>query len=328
MAARMRAAIVGFGMMGQIIARDLIGRGGSVVAVIDPAKDLPDRVEESLGKIQSTRPTLFSQFPQVSQLDIDVVIHSFATNLRDCEGVALACAQENINVATIAEDAFDPFFDDDDIVIAKRLDQAFKKAGCSFIASGVQDNYLYRIPLSLYQAHAGIARIDIANIADLAMIGPAVFSQMPIGLTEGEARKAIEEPMPGRVCFDVAIRPFVRRIGRRVVQVQNHLDLCLAEESFHVARHGISIEKGRVCGIVEKTHIVLDDGMQIDLALIARFPLPGTAAYFRYNLYGEYPSTLNVEPFHGAMATCSSVVSRALELKDAPPGFISVDQLR
>lgn len=322
----MRVAVFGFGAMGQRATRMLLAKGVQIVAVIDPAPDLAQRVSQVFAH-QTTWPQVYAALPDLAPLQLDVALHTFATQLADIESVALACAAARINVASIAEDAFEPFFDDADLPIARRLDAAFRDARCSLIATGVQDNFLYQMPLALIRACEQVTRVRICNIADLSKLGPTVLQHLPLNAHPDDCREICENASGQRFCFDVAARPLIRRLGRRVISAHNEIRLLVSEQGLYCSELQLQIEPGRVYGLEEFTRLQLDDGSQVELALRPCVLGEGEQAYQRCEVDCVSPISFNVEPFDGAMLTCAALVSRALELAGAPHGFISVDQL-
>lgn len=322
----MRVAVFGFGAMGQRTTRMLLDKGVQIVAVIDPAPDLGLRVSRVFAG-QATWPRIHAELPDLAALHLDVALHTFATQLADIEQVALACAAARVNVASIAEDAFEPFFEDADLPIARRLDAAFRDAGCSLIATGVQDNFLYQMPLALIRACEQVRRVRICNIADLSKLGPTVQQHLPLNAHPDDCRAFCESAGDQRFCFDVAARPLIRRLGRRVVSAHNEVRLLVSEHGLYCRELKLRIDPGRVYGLEEFTRLELDDGSVIELALRPCVLGEGEQAYQRCDVDCISPISFNVEPFDGAMLTCAALVSRALELAQAPRGFISVDQL-
>lgn len=322
----MRVAVFGFGAMGQRATRMLLAKGVQIVAVIDPAPDLAQRVSQVFAH-QQAWPQVCTTLPDLAPLHLDVALHTFATRLGDIESVALACAAARVNVASIAEDAFEPFFEDDDLPIARRLDTAFRNAGCSLIATGVQDNFLYQMPLALIRACEQVTRVRICNIADLSKLGPTVLQHLPLNAHPDDCRALSEGAGGQRFCFDVAARPLIRRLGRRVISAHNEIRLLVSEHGLYCSELNLQIEPGRVYGLEEFTRLTLDDGSQIELALRPCVLGEGEQAYQRCEVDCVSPISFTVEPFDGAMLTCAALVSRALELASAPHGFISVDQL-
>ena len=322
----MRVAVFGFGAMGQRATRVLLAKGVEVVAIVDPAPDLVQRVSAVFAE-QAVQPEVHLTVPDLAQLQLDLALHTFATQLVEIESVALACAAAGVNVATIAEDAFEPFFIDADLPIAHRLDAAFREARCSLIATGVQDNFLYQVPLALIRACEQIRQVHISNIADLSKLGPAVLQHLPLNARPEDCHEICDSPSGQRFCFDVAARPLIRRLGRQVISMHNEIRLLVSEHGLYCSELDLQIEAGRVYGLEELTRLELDDGSHIELALRPCVLGDGQQAYYRCEIDCVSPISCTIEPFDGAMLTCSALVSRALELADAPHGFISVDQL-
>ena len=322
----MRVAVFGFGAMGQRATRMLLAKGAQIVAVIDPAGDLPQRVSRVFGQAYPW-PQTHAVMPELEPLLLDVALHTFATQLVDIEPVALACAAAGVNVASIAEDAFEPFFADAHLPVALRLDSAFREARCTLLATGVQDTFMYQMPLALISACEQVRHVRICNIADLSKLGPTVMQHLPINARPEDCRELCDNALNQRFCFDVAIRPLIRRLGRTVISSHNELRLLVSEHGFYCAPLQLPIEPGCVYGLEEFTRLRLDDGSQFELALRPCVLGDGQQAYQRCDVDCASPISFTVEPFDGAMLTCAALVSRALELADAPRGFISVDQL-
>lgn len=142
-----RVIIYGAGMMGCLAARYAQEKGAKIVAfyrrsAIDGAsirREFPDAA-------------FCTPDVPLARHAADLVLMTHCTRLRELEPAAMAAAAAGLDVLTIAEHAYEPFYDDGDLPYARAIDLAFKAAGKRLVSVGVQDSFWFAQPMAFLSA--------------------------------------------------------------------------------------------------------------------------------------------------------------------------------
>lgn len=319
-----RVIIYGAGMMGRLAARYAQQKGAKIVAfyrrsAIDPA-------------------TLDAEFPDaafctpdmpLSQHAADLVLMTHCTRLKDLEPAAMAAAEAGLDVLTIAEHAYEPFYNDADLPRAQAIDLAFKAAGKRLVSVGVQDSFWFAQPMAFLSAVQSFQRIEGRCTADLSLFGYASAPPAYIGISADTfLAQGYDIADLDRGTFEVALRPLIRALGRGIVKLERSYRPIIATTPIALPLCGISIAQGQTRGRAEVASFTLDNGAVI-CGIFERCYMPdGEQAMNEWRVEGLPSMNMRSDNFQGDVITSAALVNRIGDLKAAPAGFLSVDQLQ
>lgn len=322
----MRVVLFGVGAMGKLIAQMLDEDRIELVGAVDPfhaGKSLDQLTGIPAYEGVIVRDTA----ADIAELGAVIAIVTVGSSLESIAQVAEQCAELGLDVITLAEDVFDPFFSDDALPIARRLDRVFKTAGRTLVATGVQDVFLFDLPRALLGATRRVSALKLENWADLKTLGPVVSDSLPIGLDPSEAVLKLQEAGEARICFDAAVRPLLRTLGAKIQSVHNERTCVIAESTLDIPERAIHILPGTVRGVKETTRMLLAGSVTAEFSLVVAFLEEGEETFNRWEIRGEPDVSAQTKPFHGDAITCATLVNRLVLLANAPAGFIDVSQL-
>lgn len=319
-----RAIVYGLGSVGRVTTRYLHEKGVEVVAAYVRTIEGKDFSAPELAGVEICQPHIsFEKF------GADIVLMTHCTRLADLYEPAIKAAKAGLNVVTIAEDAFDPFFYDDDTPLARELDTAFRAAGKTLVSVGVQDTFWFAQPLAFLSSVQKADRLVGRNICDLGAFGTVGSHDEEIGLTpEAFRAKGFGQAAGHRGIFDVALRPLVRALGLTVRSVRTEVEPVLAETDMPHAKTSRPILAGTTCGSMEKVVMELEGGLVIEGQFIMQHLLEGGTAFNEWIVEGTPSMNMRTDNFLGDIITPASLVNRVRDTLDAAPGFLSVEQLK
>ena len=322
----MRVVLFGIGAMGKLIAQMLEEDGVELVGAVDPFH-AGKSLEQLTGIPAYENVIVRDKAARIAELGAVVAIVTVGSSLELIAQVAEQCAELGLDVITLAEDAFDPFFSDDTLPLARHLDRVFKAADRTLVATGVQDVFLFDLPRALLGATRRVSALKLENWADLKTLGPVVSDSLPIGLDRSEAVRKLQEAEEARICFDAAVRPLLRALGAEIQSVHNELTCVIAQSTLDIPECGIHILAGTVRGVKETTRMLLAGSVTAEFSLVVAFLEEGEETFSRWDIKGEPDLSAQTKPFHGDAITCATLVNRLVLLAQAPSGFIDVNQL-
>lgn len=323
MARPLRAIIYGLGTTGRMSAAYLRDKGVDVVAAYVRTIEGKDFSAPELKGVQICQPHVpFETF------GADILVSTHCSTLADLREPALRAAAAGLDVVTIAEDAFDPFYPDAATPVARELDAAFRAHGKTLASVGVQDTFWFAQPLSFLTAVQRLTRLTGVNVADVSKFGTAVRHAKVLGLTADEFRaQGFGAPTERRGVFDTALRPLIRALGLRVETVTVTNEPVLAEADLYVPRFDKHVPAGTACGSMERAVFTLTGGIVVEGQFMKRFLPEGVTAWNEWIVEGTPSMNLRTDRFRGDVITCASLVNRVRDVIDAAPGFLGVDDL-
>ncbi|MBN9256038.1 MULTISPECIES: hypothetical protein [unclassified Mesorhizobium] len=319
-----RAIVYGLGTMGRMTTKYLREKGVDVVAAYVRTTEGKDFSAPELQGVRICRPD-----EPFEPFGADIALMTHCSRLADLFEPAAKAARAGLDVLTIAEDAFEPFYIDSETARARELDAIFRANGRTLASVGVQDTFWFAQPLSFLASVQRLDRIIGRNICDLSAFGSAGQHAGQMGLTADEfhaqGHGAVSDH---RGIFEVALRPLCRALGLAVLSTKVTNEPVLAEADMPVARLGRTIRKGTTCGMMERVVFELQGGVVAEGQFIMRFLPEGEGAFNEWVVEGLPGMNMRTDNFHGDVITCASLVNRVRDVMDAEPGFLSVDQLR
>ncbi len=319
----LRVIVYGLGTMGRLSAAYAHAKGARIVAVYMRNTAGKDFSAPELAGAEICTPDV-----PFEKHDADVMMITHCTTIDDLHDSASRAARAGLDVVTIAEDAFEPFYPDAEITRCRELDALFRSHGKTMVSVGVQDSFWYAQPMAFMSCAQEVRRLTGRNTCDLSLFGTAGSHSHAIGLTAEEFEAGgHSKPGEGRGIFEVALRPLVRGLGLRVTGTTVEQLPVLAEEDIEIPELGVSIRKGTTRGHAEKVVFTLDNGMIAEGEFHMCYMHKGETPYNEWRIEGTPTMNMRSDDFHGDIITCAALVNRIPDVIAAAPGFLSVDQL-
>nr|WP_246748818.1 hypothetical protein [Rhizobium setariae] len=319
-----RAIVYGLGSVGRVTVRYLQEKNVEVVAAYVRTIEGKDFSAPELSGVEICQPHVpFEKF------GADIVLMTHCSHLADLYEPAVRAAKAGLDVVTIAEDAFEPFYIDHETPVARELDAIFRANGKTLVSVGVQDTFWYAQPLSFLASVQRVDRLIGKNICDLGAFGSVGGHGDQIGLTKDEFYAGgHDKPSGHRGIFEVALRPLVRAMGLGIKSTKVDNEPILAERDMPHARTERPIKAGTTCGFMERVVFELEDGVTAEGQFIMQHLPEGATAFNEWIVEGVPNMNMRTDNFLGDVITPASLVNRVRDTMDAEPGFLSVDQLK
>lgn len=319
----LRIIVYGLGTMGRMSAAYAHAKGAEVVAVYMRNTAGKDFSATELAGAEICTPDVPFEKHQA-----DLVLITHCTTIDALYEPASKAAKAGLDVLTIAEDAFEPFYLDDEVERCRTLDALFRTHGKTLASVGVQDSFWYAQPMAFLSSAQKVTRLAGRNTCDLSLFGTAGSHSHGIGLTPEEfVAGGHAEPGEGRGIFEVALRPLVRGLGLRVVSSTRENLPVLAEEDINIPEQNIAIKAGTTRGHAEKVVFTLSNGMVVEGEFHMCYMHKGETPYNEWVTEGTPSMNMRSDNFHGDVITCAALINRIPDVLAAPAGFLSVDQL-
>jgi 2,4-diaminopentanoate dehydrogenase len=318
-----RAIVYGLGSVGRMTTRYLREKQVDVVAAYVRTVEGKDFSAPELSDVDICQPHVpFETF------GADIVLMTHCTHLADLYEPAVKAARAGLDVVTIAEDAFEPFYSDADTPTARELDAIFRSHGKTLVSVGVQDTFWYAQPLAFLASVQRIDRLIGRNICDLGAFGTVGGHGDQIGITADEFyANGYDKASGHRGIFDVALRPLIRALGLAIRSNSTVNAPVIAVADMPHAKTQRPILAGTTCGFIEKVVFKLENDVTIEGHFILQHLPPGETAYNEWIVEGTPSMNMRTDSFLGDIITPASLVNRVRDTLDAPPGFLGVDQL-
>lgn len=319
----LRIIIFGYGTMGRLSARYAHEKGAEIVAVYMRSTAGKDLSAPEINGAEICTPEV-----PFEKHEADLVLVTHATSIEALNEPARMAAEAGLDVLTIAEDAFEPFYRDGEIGRCRELDALFRMHGKTMVSVGVQDSFWYAQPMAFLSSAQKIERLRGRNTCDLSLFGTAGAHSHGLGLTPEEfIAGGHDKVQKGRGVFEVALRPLARGLGRRIVDSKVENLPVLAEDDLNLPHVGVSIRKGRTRGHAEKVTFTLDNGTILEGEFHMCYMPEGETPYNEWVIEGVPSMNMRSDNFRGDIITCAALVNRIPDVFAAEPGFLSVDQL-
>lgn len=319
----LRIIIFGYGTMGRLSARYAREKGAEIAAIYMRNTTGKDFSAPEIQGAEICTPDVPFERHQA-----DLVLITHATSIEALYYPAKMAAEAGLDVLTIAEDAFEPFYQDDEVTRCRELDALFRMHGKTIVSVGVQDSFWYAQPMAFLSSAQKVERLRGRNTCDLSLFGTAGGHSHALGLTPDEfVAGGHHEAHEGRGIFEVALRPLARGLGRRVVDSKIVNLPILADGDLDLPDVGVSIKNGTTRGHAERVTFTLDNGTILEGEFHMCYMPKGETPYNEWVLEGVPSMNMRSDNFHGDIITCAALVNRIPDVLVAKPGFLAVDEL-
>jgi 4-hydroxy-tetrahydrodipicolinate reductase len=315
-----RVALVGLGPIGAAVAGQLLSRKGFriVGAVdVDPLKVGRDagRVMELDRPLRVTVASAIGRTLKAARPDVAVVCTS--SSLRQVLPQLEEVLKQRVPIVTTTEEAAYPA--PADRRLARRLDEAARKARVAVLATGVNPGFLMdALPIALTALCERVDRVEVRRVQD-ARIRRLPFQQkIGAGLTTEQFERGVRAGTLRHVGFAQSLHMIAAALGWKVERVTDEVRPQVAEAA--VASELLAVDPGYVCGLVQEGTAYVDGEPRIALRLEAYLGAPGP--YDSVLIEGSPRIHSRIEGgVHGDIATASMTVNSIPAVIGAAPGF-------
>ena len=246
-----RVLHVGLGPIGAAVAKQIAARRGfrivgavdidplkigqDVGDVIDWKRKLRVKVGVDIGKtIKASKP--------------DVAVLCTSSSLKGILPELLEVLKHRVPVVTTTEEAAYPRKANSEL--AKRIDQAAKKAKVAVLGTGVNPGFtMDALPIALSAVCERVDRVEVRRVQD-ARIRRLPFQQkIGAGLTLEEFQRRVESGGVRHVGFTESIQMIGDAMGWKLDKITDDVAAKIADQA--VSSEWLSVASGQVCGIIQ-----------------------------------------------------------------------------
>ena len=327
MATAIRVVQIGLGPIGAAVARQVASRKGFqlVGAIdIDPNKaglDLGDVIE--LGrKLRVKVTTDIDQTLKATRPDVAVICTG--SSLKAVMPQFEAVLKRRVAIVTTTEEAAYP--GPSSRRLAKRLDEAARKAKVAVLATGVNPGFtMDALPIALSAVCERVDRVEVRRVQD-ARIRRLPFQQkIGAGLTAAQFARKVEDGSVRHVGFAQSIQMIADALGWRLDRITDDVKPVFAEKT--VASELLAVDKGYVAGIIQDGAGWVKGEPKISLRLEAYLGAP--ESYDSVLIEGSPRIFSKIDGgVHGDVATASITVNSIPAVIGAAPGYRTMRDMR
>ena len=322
-----RVLHVGLGPIGAAVARQIAARKGfkivgavdidplkiglDVGAVIGAGRKLRVKVGVDIGKtIKASKP--------------DIAVLCTSSSLKGVLPELLEVLKHRVPVVTTTEEAAYP--QKANRVVAKRIDEAAKKAKVAVLGTGVNPGFtMDALPIALSAVCERVDRVEVRRVQD-ARIRRLPFQQkIGAGLTPEEFQRRVETGSVRHVGFTESIQMIGDAIGWKLDKITDDVSSMTAEKA--VSSEWLSVAAGQICGIIQDGVGYVKGEPKVTLRLEAYLGAP--ESYDSVLIDGTPRIYSKIDGgIHGDIATASITVNSIPAVISAAPGLRTMRDMR
>jgi 4-hydroxy-tetrahydrodipicolinate reductase len=322
-----RVVLVGLGPIGAAVAKQLAERKGFQIvgAVdIDPlkiGKDAGDvmeigrrlrvRVSDDIGKtIKATRP--------------DVAVICTSSSLKRVMPQFEEVLELRVPIVTTTEEA--AYAAPANRRLAKRLDEAARKAKVAVLGTGVNPGFLMdALPIALTSVCERVDRVEVHRVQDARVRRLPFQQKIGAGQTAEQFKRGVDNGTLRHVGFTESIHMIAAALGWKLERVVDDITPKMADRP--VASELLAVDPGYVSGIIQDGVGYVKGEPRIRLHLEAYLGAP--ESYDSVLIEGSPRIYSKIEGgVHGDIATASMTVNSIAAVINAPPGFRTMRDMR
>ncbi|HEY5855631.1 MAG TPA: hypothetical protein VIW24_16685 [Aldersonia sp.] len=315
-----RVAIVGLGLQGTSIARLLADLGHRIVGGVDIAADKIGRPLCEVVGLPTGVDVAVTGSPHelLDALDTppDIAVLTAAVGVDVVFEQARHFIRHGVDVVTLHQDGFTP-----DPAWTDELHRLCTAHGASFLATGVQDIWWVQLPALVAAASQHIRKITFSHTVALDSLSDAVAQEIGIGATPEEFARVAAAAQAQPSVLGGPMREAARRIGATAQTVHETYDPQLSDTAVRWNDGANVIPVGNAIGTRETVRFATDRGIDFE-GVIQVVPIAIEEASFSLSITGQPDLHLEITPFPGEDLTNTGLISRILDVVEAPPGVL------
>ena len=323
-----RVLIYGVGSIGSRIVRLLLKkRGLKIVGAIDAS---PEKIGKDLGQVAGVERELGIIVSEdsddlLSDVNAKVAIHATSSFLRDVYPQITRLITHGMNVISTCEELSYPHIVDE--TLASQLDDLARRYGVTVLGTGINPGFLMdTLPIVLSAACQEIRHIRVERVIDASKRRLPFQKKIGVGLPPDEFKSMISK---GRITGHVGLRQSIAMIAEALKLdlegiVEEKVKPIIADRT--VESHGVKVDEGRVLGLMQVAHGIVNGENFITLIFKA---FVGADEYDSIRIDGVPEINQRISPcIHGDLATAAIIVNSIPKVINAPPGLKTMKDLQ
>lgn len=328
MRSKFSVVLVGFGAVGQLIAKLLLERENlSLVGVVDINPDLKNRrLDEILGLPNGSGIIIKPNLKEILlENQVDVVIIVTTSYLEKVAPLIKIAVESGSNVISICEELSYPFHSFPEI--SAEIDELAKEKNVSVVGTGINPGYLMDLlPIVLTAPCQTVQKISIIRMMNSAERRKPFQDKIGTGLSTVKFQQKIrDKEITGHVGLIQSIQMIMAALGLTSKEiVEFPPEPIFAQEEITTLYH--SIPRNSVCGLQSKA-IARIEGK--DLLVLNFVAFAGKHEEFdSITIEGTPRISQKIEGgVHGDLGTVAMVVNLIPKIYHANPGLLTMIDL-
>lgn len=340
---RIRVAQYGCGKMSRYLVRYVLEKGGDLVAALDRN---PQNIGRDVGELVGI-PAFGLKVEDAARAAAilgatkpDVCIIATRSTMAEVRETFAMCARLGINAISSCEEAIFPWNSSPEI--ASMLDEMAKTNGCTLSGSGYPDLYWGTLITTLAGSLAKITKIRGSSSYNVEDYGMALATGHGVGFSTerfneeiGNCNHLSSDELQELVLQGDYVPAYMwnqngwlcQRLGLTIISQTQKCNPQIYHRDIHSATLGMTIRAGEARGMSAVVTTETAEGITLETECIGKVYAPEEFDSNVWTLHGEPDTTLIVNRPATAELTCATIVNRLPQLIDAPPGYVTTDQL-
>ena len=318
--------ICGLGAMGSMCARLLLDKGAELVGAVTRETHLGEDLGDAIGLGRRLGVTVAGDVAEAfSGTRPDVVVVATSTYLEDVFDSIAACLRCGANVITTAEELLYSWRTQPRRTAD--LHELARRHGVTVLGSGYTDYFWGGEVTQLAGCCQRVDRIEGVGQFNIDDYGPQVARNNHVGDSVAEFAAAFAGSSGPPAFFQTVADLICADLGLTICEVRENVRPATEAETVTCTVLGLDVEPGGVTGKVTEVDVTTEEGTELHLELRERLYLEGETDMNRWVVHGV-PTVVVENPSPATdVLTCATIVNRIPDVLNAPPGYVTVDQL-
>lgn len=323
----LRAVVFGVGAMNSVATRFMLEKGVQIVGAISRS---PDKVGRDLGEVAGLGYPTGVKIERdarhvLSTRSADIALVAIASYMEDMHEHLRLCAECGVNAITISEEALYPW--NTSPAQTAELDRLAKANGVTITGSGHQDVYWVNL-ISMWMGTAHhietVAGRASWNVDDY---GPEVAKDTRVGDTSDEFAEWLSEANRPPTFGRNTLGALVASLGLTPTSETTSTRPEIAPVDTESRSLDTVISAGRVIGSTDVDTVATSAGLTLSFEMTGRIYQEGETDINEWSITGEPNLKLSNPDVPTAVTTVTQFVNRIPDVINAPPGFVTCEQL-
>jgi len=340
---KLRVAQIGCGKMSIYTMRYVFEKGGEIVCAYDIDENKIGKDITSICKKTNSGviiEDIHNLEESLKKIKPDIAIVTTTSLMREIDDIMMICAGCGVNAITTCEEGFYPANSSPRITAS--LDDLARKNNCTLTGSGYQDASWGSLITTLCGTTHSIKKIKGKSSYNVEDYGIALAQVHGTGLTieefdekiasndkisddsrqklinSGEYTPSYMWNVNGWLCEKLGLTP-IHQTQKCIPQTY--------KEDLHSDTLNMVIPKGNATGMSAIVTTNTKEGIIIESECIGKVYGPDEFDQNEWTIEGEPTTTFVINKPQTVEMTCASIVNRLRDVVDAPPGYITTNNL-
>ncbi len=327
---KIKALVYGAGTVGKDIARFMLDKGVIITDAIDVK-----HVGEDLGKVLGLErhlnvPIRDDADAVLAETGADIALMAVATSMETLYPHIKRCLEAGLNVITTSEEASFPWTTSPGVTA--KLDRIAKENGVTVTGSGMQDIFWATIVTHLTGASQRIDSVEGQVSVNVDALGQMVADFYAVGRNLKEIQKMIDDgekfPLGDEVDFlRMDLENQIAELGLTTKSFKKIVTPLTLDHEIKCHSYNKMIPAGDVIGLDITMEIETVEGIIFRGTMTGRAYDEGEVDFNEWYIHGEPEIHMRNDNPPTLLGTSSQIVNRIPDVINAPPGFVTIDQL-